>query len=159
LIDIDDAIWLNRPDFSERLATLCQGVIAGNELIADHYREYGAQVWTIPTAVDTNRWRPAARAAADSVWTIGWSGSSSNLKFLYDIEEPLADFLNDHPAARLLVVCNRKPLFKRLPAGQWRFLPWSPENEISQVRQMNAGLMPLTDSEWSRGKCALKMIM
>src|ERR1700737_4101203 len=39
LFDVDDALWMNgRPEFSERLAASCDGVIAGNEFLADHYR-------------------------------------------------------------------------------------------------------------------------
>jgi len=158
LIDIDDAIWINRPSFSERIASLCDGVIAGNEFIAEHYRALGSRVWIIPTSIDTTKWRPE-QSVRPSSWTVGWTGSSSNLEFLYDIEEPLADFLADHSAARLLIVCNRKPAFKRIPPRRWQFARWSPGNEVSLAQRMNVGLMPLPDSQWSRGKCALKMIM
>ena len=158
LLDVDDAIWLNAPNFSERLAQLCDGVIAGNEFIADHYRKFAAQVWTIPTSVDTSQWRPRPVGQRDR-WTIGWTGTSSNLKFLYPIEEALADFLSECRQAQLLVVCDRRPVLNRLPEGSWRFVRWSAENEIRLVQEMDAGLMPLPDTEWARGKCALKMIM
>ena len=91
-------------------------------------------------------------------WTIGWSGSWANLQFLYPIEDALADFLAQHPDSRLLVVCDRRPLFKKLPAASWEFVAWSMENEIGLVQQMNAGLMPLADSELARGKCGFKML-
>jgi glycosyltransferase involved in cell wall biosynthesis len=158
LLDVDDAIWLNAPHFSERLARSCDGVIAGNQFIADYYQKIAARVWTIPTSIDTAKWRPAPPAERDK-WTIGWTGTSSNLKYLNLIEEPLADFLAQHRQSRLLVVCDRKPTLKRLPAQSWRFVRWSPENEVGLVQSMDIGLMPLPDAEWARGKCALKMIM
>ena len=158
LLDIDDALWLNAPHFSERLASACDGVIAGNQFIADYYQKFTARVWTIPTSIDTAKWQPAPAAESDR-WTIGWTGTSSNLKYLYLIEEPLADFLAQHTDARLLVVCDRKPTLKRLPARSWRFVRWFPESEVNLVQSMDVGLMPLPDEEWARGKCALKMIM
>lgn len=158
IFDVDDAIWLNGSGFSERIAALCDGVIAGNEFIADYYRKQGARLWVIPTAIDTAIWRPAD-SRRQTHWTIGWTGSSSNLSYLYLIQEPLADFLAQHPECRLLVVCNQRPALKKLPAQSWRFVRWSPENEVRLVRSMDVGLMPLPDTEWARGKCALKMIM
>ncbi len=158
LLDVDDAIWLNAPNFSERLARSCDGVIAGNQFIADYYRKITARVWTIPTSINTAKWRPAPPGERDQ-WTIGWTGTSSNLKYLYLIEEPLADFLAQHTYAHLLVVCDRKPTLKRLPAQSWRFVRWSSENEVRLVQSMDVGLMPLPAAEWARGKCALKMIM
>jgi glycosyltransferase involved in cell wall biosynthesis len=158
LLDVDDAIWLNSSDGSEKLAELCDGVIAGNEFIAEHYRKYSARVWTIPTSLDTTQWRPRSVAPKDR-WTIGWTGTSSNLKYIYPIEEALADFLNENPQAELLIVCNRRPVLKKLPTKSWRFVRWSAEREIRVVQEMDVGLMPLPDTEWTRGKCALKMIM
>jgi Glycosyl transferases group 1 len=158
LIDIDDALWLNAPGFSEKIANLCDGVIAGNRYIADHYTRSGARVWIVPTSIDTDKWRPSDSRNGKS-WTIGWTGTSSNLKYLRAVEAPLAEFLAAHTDARLLVICDRKPALARLPSQSWSFERWSPEHEISSVQKMDVGLMPLPDSEWTRGKCALKMLM
>ncbi len=157
VLDVDDAIWLNKAQFSEQIASRCAGVIAGNNFLAAHYRKYGARVWLIPTSVNTDIWRPSA-SRQTAKWTVGWVGSTSTRKYLQLIEEPLADFLNDHADAELLVVCNRSPSFKRIPESKWRFVRWSPENEVHLAQSMNVGLMPLATDEWSMGKCALKMI-
>ncbi len=166
VLDVDDAIWLaSGSDFSERLAAQCDGVIAGNETIAGHYRPHARRVWVVPTAVDTRRWRPASntrdaegQASRQSKWTIGWTGTSSNLAYLYAQEEPLADFLAQNADAELLVVCDRRPRFKKIPRGSYRFARWSAESEVERVQEMKAGLMPLPDTEWARGKCAFKLI-
>ena len=158
LLDVDDAIWLNDPNHSERLVRACHGLVAGNEFIADYYRKFDLPVWTIPTSVDTARWRPRSPGARNH-WTIGWTGSSSNLGYLYRIEEALADFLTEHKETQFLIVCDRRPVLKKIPAESWRFARWSAENEISLIQEMDVGLMPLPDTEWARGKCGLKMIM
>ncbi len=155
LLDVDDAIWLNAPNFSESLARVCHGVIAGNEFIADHYRKSDVPVWTIPTSLDTARWRPGPRGPGDS-WIIGWTGTSSNLGYLCRIEEALADFLGENKQTQLLVVCDRRPVLKKLPSESWRFVRWSAEKEIRLIQEMDVGLMPLPDTEWARGSVRLR---
>jgi glycosyltransferase involved in cell wall biosynthesis len=160
LFDVDDAIWLlSETSFSERIAELCDGVIAGNQYIADHYREHGARrIWVVPTSIDTNVWRPPDHVSERARWTIGWIGSRSNLPYLYEIEEALADFLNGHTDAQLLIVCDREPAFKKIVERAVRFERWSPESELRLVQEMDVGLMPLPLTEWTLGKCAFKMI-
>jgi glycosyltransferase involved in cell wall biosynthesis len=158
LFDVDDAIWLPyESDFSAEIVSHCDGVMAGNRFLAEHYEKLGAKVWLVPTSVDTESWRPA-KTTSGGKWTIGWSGSWANLQFLYAIEAVLADFLAQHPDSRLLIVCDRPPQFKKLPMASWEFVAWSMANEIGLVQQMNAGLMPLADSELARGKCGFKML-
>lgn len=158
LFDVDDAIWLAYPsNFSEEIALLSDGVIAGNRFIAEHYERAGARVWIVPTSIDTDVWTPA-KEPRRGPFTVGWTGERSNLKYLLEIEEPLADFLNEHAQARLLVVSNRRPEFKKIPAARWRYESWSPQREVALVQEMDVGLMPLADNDWSRGKCAFKLL-
>jgi glycosyltransferase involved in cell wall biosynthesis len=158
VFDVDDAIWLPyRSDFSEKIAQHSDGVIAGNSFLAQHYEKLGAKVWLVPTSVDTDVWKPR-NDTPKGEWTVGWIGSWSNLQFLYGIEEPLAEFLAEHPKARLLVVCDREPSFTKLPPDSWRYEQWSIEREVELVQRMNVGLMPLDDSETARGKCGFKML-
>jgi glycosyltransferase involved in cell wall biosynthesis len=159
LFDVDDALWLlNDSNFSEEIAAGSFGVIAGNEFIAAHYRQHCERVWIVPTSVDTCVWRPQAEAE-QTEWIIGWIGTSSNLPHLLAVEEPVADFLSRNRDCRLLVVCDREPRLNKIPARSRRFVRWSPENEVGLVQGMDVGLMPLPDTEWARGKCALKMLL
>lgn len=158
LFDVDDAIWLlSDSGFSERIVAGCDGVIAGNRWLAEHYEGFAKQVWVVPTSVDTDRWRPATKESKRR-WTIGWIGTNSNLKFLQRLEEPLAEFLTKHSDCELLVVCDRRPTFAKVPAGSWEFVRWSEANEVGLLQKMDVGLMPLEDSDWARGKCGFKML-
>ncbi len=158
VFDVDDAIWLTSDSgFSEEIAVRSHGVIAGNEFIAEHYRSVGARAWVVPTSIDTDRWQTRSKPAVRS-WTVGWTGTSSNLSALESLDEPLADFLTQYADTRLLVVCDRKPAFKKISPAQWSFERWSSDREVQLVQRMDVGLMPLPDNEWSRGKCAFKMI-
>ena len=159
LLDIDDAVWmdLRGEEAIEQVAKHSSGIIAGNNFLGDFFRRRGLRVWIVPTSVDTNRWQPSP-VREHVKWTIGWSGTASNLKYLSSIEEPLADFLDRHRDAELLVVSESRPTFNQIPAGRWRFESWSPEREVELVQQMDVGLMPLASTDWERGKCGLKML-
>jgi glycosyltransferase involved in cell wall biosynthesis len=158
VFDVDDAIWQPyQSDFSAEIVEQCDGVIAGNRFLADHYEKLGKKVWLVPTSVDTDVWKPADRKR-DGKWIMGWTGTWANLEFLYGIEEPLADFLTQHPDSSLLVLCDRQPTFKSLPSDRWEFARWSIDSEVSLGQRMDVGLMPLKDSELSRGKCGFKML-
>lgn len=163
VLDVDDALWrTGSPGFSERIASRCAGVIAGNEFLAEHYRRASPRVWVVPTSVDTDRWAPSSSGSTEGAgdpWTVGWMGTSGNFPYLDSIEEPLARFLETHPGTQLLVVSDRPPAFSRIAPKAWGFEPWSPDTEVAQVRRMDVGLMPLADDDWARGKCSAKMLL
>lgn len=155
VFDVDDAIWPHYPrDFSAEIVEHCDGVIAGNRFLAEHYEKLGARVWLVPTSIDTDVWQPSNKERG-AKWTIGWMGSLANFMFMTPLEEPLADFLAQHRDCRLLIVSDRPPSFKKLACD---FVPWSIENEVSLVNDMDVGLMPLDDSDAARGKCGFKML-
>jgi glycosyltransferase involved in cell wall biosynthesis len=158
LFDVDDAVWTTQHGRSvERIAERARGVVAGNEFLAEHFRRLGARVWVVPTCVDTDRWKPLPKKERTE-WVVGWSGTASNLKYLYAIEEPLAEFLNTRDGARLLVVSDDEPRFTKILPARWRFERWSPTEEVRQAQRFDVGLMPLAASEWERGKCGCKML-
>lgn len=158
IFDVDDAIWLTgKSNFSERIVSKCRGLIAGNDFIADHYRRFTNRIWVVPTSIDTERWMPIRRPKHK--WVIGWSGTSSNLRYLHAIEKPLGDFLREHHDCELLVQCDHKPVFNDIRTCDWRFVPWSASTEVEVIQSMDVGLAPLIDTDWARGKCSLKMLM
>jgi len=155
VLDVDDAIWLNqRFQGIDRLAESCHLILCGNEYIAEHFRPACA-VRVLPTAVDTDRWKPGVRGERP---TIVWSGSSTGLPYLRGIEGAIAEVLRALPEARLRVVCDKPPDFKLVPAAQCDYIPWSPDTEVAAVQTATVGLMPMPDTPWTRGKCSLKLL-
>lgn len=164
VLDVDDAIWLSRGGaFAARIARGCDAVICGNPFLADYFSRYASAVHVIPTAVDTDRYCPRAPADPDQVSSarpvLGWSGTSSGLPFLYEIEPALRAVLDACPAATLRVISDRAPRFAALPPGRVEFVRWTPEVEVEALRTLTVGLMPLRDDDWARGKCSYKMLL
>jgi glycosyltransferase involved in cell wall biosynthesis len=157
VLDVDDAIWLKRP-FVAKIAKSATAVFAGNQFLADWFSQHNENVFIVPTAIDTDRFKPRDHRHDAQPFTVGWTGSSPNLRYLAAIEEPLAQFLRSHPAARLLIVCNQPPTLPQVPPNQLEFVSWTPANEAAAVSQMDVGLMPLDNGDWERGKCSFKML-
>lgn len=163
VLDVDDAIWLSRPWAAAAIGRVARDaalVLAGNAYLAEWLGAHCRDVRVVPTAIDCERFRPrdTPPASGENDFVIGWTGSSSNLKYLHALEMPLRRFLGRHANAVLCVVADRAPQFSDLPAGRVRFVRWSPDVEANAVRAFDAGLMPLPDEPAARGKCSFKML-
>lgn len=163
VFDVDDAIWLRRGGgFARHLARRMDIVVAGNNYLAEWFGRYCSDVEILPTAVDCDRFVPGEKpfsSGKEGSLVIGWSGTSSNFPFLYEIEQALARVMRERPDVQFHVSSDRPPGFRHLPAERVRFVPWSMDNEVGFIQSLDVGLMPLRDSEWSRGKCAYKMLL
>ncbi len=158
VLDVDDAIWLlHGGAFAASIARCCDTVICGNTFIAGFFREHAPRVVVLPTPVDTDRFRPAAKVERDTR-VICWSGTSSGLRFLYGIETALAAVLRADAKRRLRVVCDAPPKFQSIPAAQLEFVQWSEGVEVAAIQDADVAIMPLDDSPWSQGKCSYKLL-
>lgn len=160
VLDVDDAIWAHpRGEFAARLAKMCDSIICGNNFLADQFSTWNPNVVVIPTAVDTERFRPINQRKDTEDMIIGWSGSSANFEHLYAIESALASVLHADRRVRLRIISEKRPRFSMVPIAQLDYIPWSPSNEVETIQTMNIGIMPLLDSVFARGKCSYKMLL
>jgi len=163
VFDVDDAVWLSKPNGESAvsaIASMADVVVAGNLYLADRLSGCSRQVRVVPTAVDTERFFPrdAEGNGRRDTFVIGWIGTSSNLGFLEEIGQPLGRFLDDHKDASMLVVSDSPPELRKLSPAKIRYMPWSEDREAAFLQEMDVGLMPLPDNEWTRGKCSFKML-
>lgn len=163
VFDVDDAIWLKKPAgnwLARSVAHRAEVIIAGNTFIADWFSACHQHIQVIPTAVDLRPFEAPAMlpAPSPSSFVIGWTGTSANFPYLYAIEKALQRFLTHHPEARLCIIADRPPVFSRIAPRQLRFIGWRPQIETALLPLFSAGIMPLADDAWSRGKCAFKML-
>jgi glycosyltransferase involved in cell wall biosynthesis len=66
--------------------------------------------------------------------------------------------LKSLPDTRILIVSNSRPNGWEFDGKKILFRKWSAETEVSDLQDIDIGLMPLQDSEWTRGKCSFKML-
>jgi glycosyltransferase involved in cell wall biosynthesis len=168
LFDFDDAIWLRKPRaaglapgrsaFRERkFAASCRAaalVLAGNEFLAARARRADARVEVVPTGVDLAAYAAHPRDGDDG-HTVVWIGLPENLPYLDAVRPALARLAARGPAVRLRVVSSAFPDWPEVPIER---RPWSAADEIAALASSSIGIMPLADDDWSRGKCAFKLL-
>ena len=148
----DDSPWRKR-----KFAATCRWVdvvAAGNDVLAEVARRSARAVAILPTSIDTGAYRPTTATAADAP-TIVWIGSPENLVYLEMIRPALARLSVRYPALKLRVICSRFPDWGDVKVER---IPWSTATEADSLAAAHMGVMPLTDDEWARGKCAFKLL-
>lgn len=163
VLDIDDAVWLEGlvGRAAPQLAQLAAAGIAGNVFLADWLSQHCRRVHVVPTAIDCERFSPGtpqSSAAPDRPVVFGWTGTSGNFPYLERIAPAVRAALDVLPGALLHVVADRRPPLSEVPASRIRFERWTPAREAAALRAMDVGLMPLDDTDWTRGKCSFKML-
>ena len=160
VFDVDDAIWVHRGGgFARRLANMCDHVICGNGFLAQHFAQWNQSVSILPTPVDTNHFVAGQGVLEGSRPIIGWQGLHSGFPFLYQIEPGLHEVLRKHPDALLRIVSDKVPAFQSIPTERIEFVKYTWEREVTNIQEMTIGIMPITDSVVSRGKCSFKMLL
>ncbi len=104
-------------------------------------------------AIDLQQWQHQSRESAD-VFRLGWVGAPNNLAHLERLDPILHEVTRRFPQVRLMVFSGRKPDLK----CPFEFTSFSPNGEIPFIQQLDAGLLPLTNEEYSRGKSPIKAI-
>jgi glycosyltransferase involved in cell wall biosynthesis len=150
----------------DRLMAAAALVTAGNAYLADRARAAGARrVEIVPTVVDATAYAPRDWPSGDGPTQIGpaqigparigWIGSPSTWTEYMQPMLPLLTGVAATEGARLLVIGAGPgaPDHPLLDAE-----PWAEGTEAARIRAMDVGLMPLTDTPWSRGKCGYKLI-
>lgn len=169
IFDFDDAIFLpntskeNRhidrfknPDKVCAIIRMSRSVIAGNKYLEEFTLRYNDNVVIIPSCVDTDRYIPAThRKDADTV-TIGWIGSVTTQGYLSGMKDVFAALSARHKNVIFRVIGAQldNDFFNGVVSKRW-----SLDNEISDLQEIDIGIMPLSDDEWSKGKCGFKAIL
>jgi len=167
--DFDDAIFL--PNVSEankaiaflknpgRVAQILRRsrrVIVGNEFLAAYARQHHSAVTVIPTAVDTDRFAPRTEAGdPNRELIVGWIGSPTTYPYLESLSDILREVSARHPFT-LKVSGAGQPV--TMSGVKVIDVPWTLADEVSLFNTCDIGVYPLTNDDWSRGKCGFKAI-
>lgn len=131
-------------------------VFAGSPYLVQYVRAVNASVEYLPTVIDLDRYaqtRDFGRAASGP-FTIGWIGSPSTAHYLDGIAPALRRVCARHDARVVLVGSGGAPT-DGIPT---EIRPWDEARESADLLEFDAGIMPLTDDPWSRGKCGFKLV-
>ena len=166
IFDFDDAIWhfdvseankklgfLKNPGKTAEIISKVDLVFAGNKYLADYAHHHNDHVVIIPTTIDTDEYSPGPFREGPPV-CIGWSGSITTIRH-FETSLPVL--------RRIKQEFGDQVTFKVVGDGSYenkelgiKGIAWTKQDELTELRSMDIGIMPLPDDEWSKGKCGLK---
>ncbi|MBX2947095.1 MAG: glycosyltransferase family 4 protein [Cyclobacteriaceae bacterium] len=171
IYDFDDAIWLSdKIDESifekfirqrNKVKTICKWsykVSCGNIFLASYARQFNTNVIVNPTTIDTENLHnrsPYPNKKKSNQIIIGWTGSHSTLKYLFEVEEVLYELEKTFPQVTFALIADKQLEMK---LERYDFMKWSRETEAYDLSKIDIGIMPLPDDEWSKGKCGFKAL-
>jgi glycosyltransferase involved in cell wall biosynthesis len=167
------------PKKIDRVMKAANVVFAGSRYLAQRAKRAGAlQVIILPTVIDPKKYTLSrypittsavhssdnsvqdGRQASESLPSIGWIGSPSTLKYLRLVTGALSSLYHKRPF-RFVLINGGSVQYRQyldLPEEAITHYVWSEQDEVSQIHQIDIGIMPLPDDPWERGKCAYKLI-
>lgn len=168
IYDFDDAIWLNdvsdgnrklawlkNPDKTTKIIKYSTLVTVGNQFLANFAKSINSNTVIIPTTIDTNYHIPINKEIIKEKICIGWTGSITTVKHFNYLIPVLKKLLAVYPHIEYKLIGD--PNFENKELGI-KGIEWKIETEIFDLQQIDIGIMPLPDDEWSRGKCGFKAL-
>jgi glycosyltransferase involved in cell wall biosynthesis len=166
IYDFDDAIWLpnvskenkrlqklKNPLKTQEIIAYADMVFAGNAYLAAYAREFCDNVKVLPTTIDTDYHKRKEKATEDRL-CIGWTGTQTTLRYLEELKGVFKSLKEKYgEKVYFKVICDTPWEVEELDIKNEK---WSKEREIEQLEEIAIGVMPLSDDEWSRGKCGFK---
>jgi glycosyltransferase involved in cell wall biosynthesis len=170
IFDFDDAIYIHSPIRTKILAKLSNIMIVGSHALMDWAKQY-SKTFLIPTSIPFfiyNQYSRLHKNNIDHIFTIGWVGDGpahyENLIILIPVFEQLikkgiifkfvlVGALHDK------MIYDAFTSIKGLDVDFIDNLNWSDPVAVPQkIQNFDIGLMPLIDSDFSKGKAAFKAI-
>jgi glycosyltransferase involved in cell wall biosynthesis len=130
-------------------------VACGNPWLEEQVRPLNPRTALLPTVVEVKADTPRKRHEPGQSFTAVWIGSASTLPYLEALLPHLEPLADEIPGFRVRVISDcfpdcAKPTLEKVH--------WSRPAEKEHLLAADAGLMPLKDDDWCRGKCGLKLL-
>lgn len=167
IFDFDDSIWkldiseankkfafLKNPAKTSKLIKNAHVVIAGNEYLADYALNFNKNVVVIPTTINTKIHAKISTNKDNKKIIIGWTGSLTTIKHFKLAENFLKQLKEKYQEKIGIKIIGDKTYTNS--DLELISIPWSASTEIEDLCDIDIGIMPLPDDEWSKGKCGLK---
>jgi glycosyltransferase involved in cell wall biosynthesis len=135
-------------------------VIVSNAFLQERVATLNPHVSVIPTPVDTTYYKPAKKNRDGRPVLIGWTGTSGNLYYLRGIMDVFEKLWEEGENFKLRIICNipEQDYGIDMTKGYTEFREWKLRDEIKNFNEIDIGIMPLTDDDWTRGKAGFKIL-
>lgn len=162
IFDFDDAIFCNSDGSASqtrmaRFASMVSAsdhVFAGNEFLSRKALAFNSAVTRLPTCLDVGRYRVAGQESRGRIDLV-WIGSRATKKYLIEALPALRQAATRVHDLRLKIIADFDLPEAGIPVVA---IPWNAETETDELASSHIGIAPMNDDDWTRGKCALKVI-
>ena len=167
IFDFDDSIWLPNVSLGNKklqwlknsnktkaLIGLADFTIVGNQYLGDYAKQFNKHVQIIPTTIDTEYHKNKAHEKSNTPICIGWTGTATTIKH-FEMVIPVLIKLKER--------YNNQIYFKVIGENEYtnedleiKGTQWSLNTEIEDLSEIDIGIMPLPNDQWTQGKCGFK---
>lgn len=163
--DFDDAVYLKEDSADSnysisrkmrfnRIIKKVDFVIAGNNLLSKKSLFYKKTTYVLPSSVEMRGKPSKTNYKIIGPLKLGWVGGANNFNYLLLLTNPLQR-LAKYIDFELSVISN-KPI--DMVGVKTNFIPWDLKTQEYEICKFDIGLMPLSDSVFSSGKCSYKAL-
>jgi glycosyltransferase involved in cell wall biosynthesis len=124
-----------------------------NHYLADIAKKISPSVVIVPMALDMNMWKPACEKTRNYI-TMGWAGAPVNIPNIEGLNDIFSKLINKYPFLKLAIFSGEKPHL----TCPFEFIPYQKGKEPEFVQNLDIGLLPLAEDEFSKGKSPIKAI-
>lgn len=161
VLDFDDNVgvrYKNNPLLRGKFdsaAKAAAAVTVANDFLYTHYSKFNSNIVKIPTLINT----PEKMSDVEKfpVFTLVWIGTPVTYSYIEHFAETF-QFLAGKINFQLLVIAGKSLEKRAVPGVNMTFSDWSESKAAELMARSHAGIMPLTDDEFSCGKSAFKLI-
>ncbi len=159
IFDFDDAIYLpeklhNRGRKTGIIISYADAVIVSTDFLNDFVRQQGKNASVIPSPVETDRIYPLPGKQYNKIPVIGWIGSYWTTGYLKIVETALQKLAREN--SFIFLTIGSDPKYK-IEGINHIIKSWSLEDECLLINEMDIGIMPLPDDEFTRAKGGYKL--
>jgi glycosyltransferase involved in cell wall biosynthesis len=130
-----------------------RAVIAANDVLAERALALNPNVQVIPSCVDPTKQAVHEHSDGECV-TIGWIGSHTTVGYLAPILPVIAQLNDEGLGIRLVVVGGDTGV-----RADWiDHRAWTLATQSDDLASFDIGIMPLPDTDWTRGKSGYKIL-
>jgi len=156
VFDFDDALYEGTG--ARQAEWMCRNaawVTVGNERLASWAKSHNDHVTVIPTVVDVDAYQ--VTEVSSGPLRVGWCGSDQSIEMNLIPFIPVISRLQKVLGFEFVIMTKPKPLLGNFDLN-WSYVEWNIDREQKLGRYFDAGIMPLPDTPFARGKCGIKII-
>jgi glycosyltransferase involved in cell wall biosynthesis len=140
----------------ERIVRSATHVIVWNDHLAGYMRRLNPRVSVVNSGVDITRYPPKDYRAPRTTdrLVIGWIGTPNGFPYLRSLETIFAELAQQYPI-ELHVISSMA-----YSSAHVRVVnrTWSMQTEVQHLHDLDIGVMPLPNDEWTQGKSGVKAV-